>query len=148
MKLILISLMLLAMNCPGQDSNQASNRPREIPLDQEFELKIGQEANIKSERLKVKFVSVLEDSRCPKGVNCIQAGQGRVALQVTTPNKKSETVELSTDLPKQEREFGGYQVKLVSLNPYPKMDNPVKPAEYVLILNVSKNHSSGNAVEQ
>ncbi len=145
MKLTLISLILLIMSCPGLDSNQASNRAKEIPLAQEFELKVGQEAIIKGEQLKAKFISVLEDSRCPKGVTCIQAGQGRVALQLTPRNKKSETVELSTASSGQEIDSNGYQVKLVSLNPYPKMDSQVKTAEYVLNLTVSKNHSSGNS---
>lgn len=148
MKLTLISLVLLIMSCPGQDSNQASNRAKEVPLDQEFELKVGQEAIIKGEQLKVKFISVLEDSRCPKGVTCIQAGRGRVALQLTPQNKKYETVELSTASTGQETDFNGYQIKLVSLNPYPKMDSQVKPADYFLNLTVSKNHSSGNAVVQ
>lgn len=145
MKLTLISLVFLIMSCPGQDSNQASSHAKQVPLDQEFELKVGQEAIIKGEQLKVKFISVLEDSRCPKGVACIQAGQGRVALQLTPRNKKSESVELSTASTKQEIDFNGYQVKLVSLNPYPKMDSQVKPADYVLNLTVSKNHSLGNA---
>lgn len=144
MKLILISLMLLLMNCPGQDSNQASNSAREIPMDQEFELKIGQEARIKGERLKTKFISVLEDSRCPKGVQCIHAGQGRVAVQLTRGNKKAETVELSTASTGPEADFDGYQIKLVSLNPYPIMDRPLKPADYVLVLAVRKGQSSGN----
>lgn len=148
MKLTLISLVLLIMSCPGENSNQASNHAKEIPLDQEFELKVGQEAIIKGEQLKAKFISVLEDSRCPKGVTCIQAGRGRVALQLTPRNKKSETVELSTASTEQEINFNGYQVKLVSLNPYPKMDSQVKTSEYVLNLTVSKNHSSGNAVVQ
>lgn len=144
MKLILIPLMLLLMNCPGHDSNQASNRAAEIPMDREFELKIGQEATVKSERLKAKFISVLEDSRCPKGVQCIQAGRGRVAVQLKRGDKKAETVELSTDSTGQETDFDGYQVKLISLNPYPIMDQPLKPADYVLSLVVRKGHSSGN----
>lgn len=148
MKLTLISLILLLMSCPGQDSNQASNQARETPLGQEFELKVGAEALIKGEQLKAKFISVLEDSRCPKGVACIQAGQGRVALQLTHRNKKSETVELTTTSIGQEIDFNGYQVKLVSLDPYPKMDSQVKPAEYILSLTVSKNRSSGNSKVQ
>ena len=148
MKLTLISLVLLILSCPGQDSNQVSNHAKQVPPNQEFELKVGQEAIIKGEQLKAKFISVLEDSRCPKGETCIQAGKGRVALQLTPRNKKSETVELSTAPTEQEIDFNGYQVKLVSLNPYPKMDSQVKPAEYVLALTVSKNHSSGNSKVQ
>jgi hypothetical protein len=145
MKLTLISLLLLIMSCPGQDSNQASNHAKEIRLDQEFELKVGQEAVIKDEQLGAKFISVLEDSRCPKGEMCIQEGRGRVALQLTLRNKKSETVELSTTSTEQQIDFSGYQIKLISLNPYPKMGSKSKLAEYAVSLTVSKNHSSGNA---
>jgi hypothetical protein len=148
MKLTLLSLVLLIISCPGQVSNQASNQPKKVPPNQEFELKVGQEGIIQGEQLKVKFISVLEDSRCPKGETCIQAGKGRVSLQLTLPNKESKTVELSTAPTEQETDFDGYQVKLVSLNPYPKMGSTVKPAEYVLNLTISKNHSSGNAIVQ
>jgi hypothetical protein len=146
MKLALISWLLLVVSCPGQDSNQASNRVREAPLNQAFELKIGQEAVIKRERLKVKFVSVLEDSRCPKGEQCIQAGKARVALQLTR-NKKSETIELSTASAGQEVDYNGYGVRLLSLNPYPKMGGNIKPADYVLNLFIDKNPSGSPKVQ-
>jgi hypothetical protein len=145
MKLALFSIVLLIMSCPGQDSNQASNRAQQVSLDRVFELKVGQEAIIKAERLKAKFVSVLEDSRCPKGVQCIQAGKGRISLQLTSGNNKPQNVELSTDEAEQQLDFNGYQVKLISLNPYPKMERVLKPADYVLSLNISKGNSSGNS---
>ena len=86
MKLTLISLILLIMSCPGQDSNQASNHAKEVPLDREFGLKVGQEGIIKGEQFKAKFISVLEDSRCPEGVTCIQAGRGTSGAS-TNPTK-------------------------------------------------------------
>lgn len=148
MKLTLISLVLLIMSCPGQDSNQASNHAREVPLNQEFELRVGQEVVVKGERVKAKFVSVLEDSRCPKGETCIQEGRGRVALQLTERNEKSVTVELSTASTEQEADYNGYQVRLVSLNPYPKMGSSVKLTEYVVNLSISKNNSSSSSSMQ
>lgn len=134
MKLTLITLALLILNCPGQNSKQASNHAKEVPLNQEFTLKVGQQAAIKGEQVKVKFISVLEDSRCPKNVTCIWAGRGRVAVQLTKAHNKGETIELTTDSAASAKDFIGYQVKLVSLDPYPKMAGKLKPADYSLIL--------------
>jgi hypothetical protein len=142
MKLTLISLILLMMSCPCQDSSQSSNRAKEVRLDREFELKVDQQAVIKAEQLKVKFISVVEDSRCPEGVTCIWAGRGRVALQLTLGNKKPDTLELSTDPAGQEKHSNGYYIKLVSLNPYPKSDRPIKAADYILKLYISKKPSA------
>ena len=51
-----------------------------VPLKQEFDLKLGQSAVAGDERLKINFVSVVEDSRCPEGATCIWAGNAKIAL--------------------------------------------------------------------
>ena len=47
----------------------------EINLNQVFALKGGQEATINGEDLRLRFDEVLEDSRCPKSVECFWTGQ-------------------------------------------------------------------------
>src|SRR5262245_25820104 len=51
-----------------------SRKTKVTRLGQEFELKVNQEALIVGEGLAVSFDSVLEDSRCPEGVDCIWSG--------------------------------------------------------------------------
>jgi len=48
-------------------------------------LKSGTSAVISGTNWTIRFDSVVSDSRCPLGVYCIQAGEARLALQMTNP---------------------------------------------------------------
>lgn len=96
----------------------------------------------KGEGLEVRFVSVLEDSRCPKGEQCITAGNGRIQLQLKKSKKEPVTLELNTSSGTQAADYEGYEIKFVGLDPYPKMGGSIKPADYVVTILVNKNASS------
>jgi uncharacterized Zn finger protein len=122
---------------------QAKVRARKtVRLNQSFVLRVGQEVLVAEQQLSVKFVSVPEDSRCPKGVNCIWAGNVRVQLQVTKAKSKPVKVELSLnprDFPDGEAaDCGNYTIKLVKVDPYPVVDQPLKPGDYTATLSVTK----------
>jgi hypothetical protein len=63
-------------------------------LGKEFTLAIGQSATISSENLKIEFLDVTADSRCPKDVECVWAGEVSCSLQITQ-NGISEQVKLT-----------------------------------------------------
>jgi hypothetical protein len=52
-----------------------------VSLGQDFPLRVGQSASIKGEELQIKFLEVVADSRCPRGVTCIW--EGEVSCMVT-----------------------------------------------------------------
>src|SRR5262245_13119919 len=74
-----------------------SRKTEVIRLGQEFELKINDEALIEGEGLTVSFDSVLEDSRCPEGVDCIWHGNAKIRLKSGKQKQTPATVELNTD---------------------------------------------------
>ena len=68
----------------------------------------------------VRFVEVVEDSRCPEGVQCIQAGRAQIRVEVdgepvvlTVPHGRMSDPETPTV------ERGGIQVVVTGLDPYP-----------------------------
>jgi hypothetical protein len=101
-------------------------------------IKRGKEVKVEGEDLKIAFVSVTDDSRCPEGATCVWAGNGRIHL--TARNAKGECVEfdLNTTLQPVEYDFGKYRIKLASLSPYPSIKHHPKPDEYVATLVVTK----------
>ena len=122
---------------------QAKVRARKtVRLNQNFALRIGQEVLVADQKLSVKFVSVPEDSRCPKGVTCIWAGNVRVQLQVTKAKSKPVKIELSLnprDFPDGEAaDCGDYKIKLVRVDPYPVADQQLKPGDYTATLSISR----------
>lgn len=122
---------------------QAKVRARKtVRLNQDFVVRVGQEVSVADQKLIVKFVSVPEDSRCPKGVNCIWAGNVRVLLHVTKAKSKPVKVELNLnprDFPDGEAGgYGDYKIKLVKVDPYPVADQQIKAGDYTATLSISK----------
>ena len=110
-----------------------------VALGEEFSLKIGESAVISGEDLEIMFLEVLEDSRCPKNVECVWAGRARSLVEVKT-NDSTENVELTdpglTDPPNQ-LTYHEYQIMFYLL-PYPEDPDDIISGEYRLRLTISK----------
>ena len=76
----MVLLGLALMSCRANEPARA-DMP-EFTLNQAFTLAGGQEGLIPSEKLRLRFAEVLEDSRCPTQVDCFWAGQARIAISV------------------------------------------------------------------
>lgn len=112
-------------------------KAKRAALGQEFTLKVGQQVTIEETGLHISFTAVTEDSRCPKGVDCIWAGNGKIIIKVKGQGKPTE-LELNTGRGPKEQHFRGYDIKLVQLNPYPESKSPIKHGSYAVTLVVSK----------
>ena len=141
-RLFLTSCLLVAL-ASGAAATTSNARPRQkIMLDKNFVLRPGQEALLADQKLKITFVSVAEDSRCPKGVNCIWAGNARVVVRLTKASGKPVERHLNTN-PREEPgaesdDLGLYQIRLVSLDPYPVANKTIPRGSYAATLVVSK----------
>jgi hypothetical protein len=109
---------------------QQSRKAEVIRLGQEFELKINQEAAIEGEGLAVVFESVLEDSRCPEGVDCIWSGNAKIRIRSSKQKHAPASIELNTHIEPKSSSYLDYEIKLVALKPRPKADKPVQKNEY------------------
>lgn len=73
--------------------------------------------------LFIQYDSLITDSRCPLGANCIQQGSARVKLSVTHI-KELQDLTLSTDKKEGSSESAfGYTVQLIDVKPYPGSPN-------------------------
>jgi hypothetical protein len=87
----------------------------------------------------IGFVGVDEDSRCPSSVDCVQAGNGRVSLDLqSSPAQIPVIVRLHTNAGAGPRSvtWDGYKILLVSLDPYPESDAPIPPGDYSVALRI------------
>jgi hypothetical protein len=117
---------------------QQSRKAGVIRLGQEFELQINQEAMIEGEGLAVVFESVLEDSRCPEGVDCIWSGNAKIKVRLSKHKQTPATIELNTDVETKISSYLNYEIRLIALKPRPKADKAVRPDEYKATLIVTK----------
>ncbi|MFH1401962.1 MAG: hypothetical protein ABIG40_03315 [Parcubacteria group bacterium] len=108
-------------------------------LDEEFSLGFGQTAVIEREDLKIRFLDVLSDSRCPSDAQCIWAGEAIVSLSIQKDNQKNlSTYEFTSQVGSSDiQNIEGYFLKLVSVNPYPVSTKTIEKSDYTLTLFVS-----------
>ncbi len=83
---------------------------------QQIKVLINRQKAIPAAKLTIKFDSLLEESRCPAGANCIAAGQARISVKVSKQGGAAQTFELSTNSAGQTATFAGYQIKLIALD--------------------------------
>ena len=129
---ISVCILLLTLSCV------ASNETK-IYLGEEFSLKSGQIAVISGENLKIEFIEVTEDSRCPKGVTCVWEGRVSCLVEITYRESSHSLVLTepgSTNFPP-EQSFQEYKLAY-HIEPYPEAGIDIAKDEYLLHLKISK----------
>ena len=132
MRLAIISLILLLLNTCSH-----SNSPSSVKLNQPFEIKFQESVNLKTDKVKIRFVSVLQDSRCPKTVQCIVAGKANIELELKT-SQKTQSIQLTTDPASNEATYGQFKIKLIDVSPYPDSAEKIESTRYVATLEITK----------
>jgi hypothetical protein len=138
-RLFLVSIaLILFFVCSAFLFAQQPRKAEMIQLGKEFELKINQQAMLEDESLAVEFVSVLEDSRCPEGVDCIWSGNAKIKIKLDKKKQTPATTELNTDAGPKSSSYLNYEVKLVALKPRTRANEAIKPSEYKATLMITK----------
>ena len=83
----------------------------------QISIRTGETKSVNGSKLNVKFLGVVEDSRCPKGTTCIWAGNAKVSIRVWKKNQKPVELELNSTLDPRSVEVLGYKVTLAGLSP-------------------------------
>jgi hypothetical protein len=108
-------------------------------LGQEFSLVIGQTVAITDEDLKIKFIEVIEDSRCQTGVYCFWAGRVTCIVEFTIKNAdyKMALTEPGLTSDYTNEIYENYQLKF-RIEPYPQAGKTINKSDYRLLLMISK----------
>ncbi len=113
--------------CAGSDATlptpeggpSAALRARTVALGQSFEMRVAETVHVSGESLTVRFDAVPEDSRCPTGVQCVWAGNARVAVTLAKTGQPSASLSLNTNLEPRSGSYLDYTIELLGLAPYP-----------------------------
>ena len=111
-----------------------------VSLNEQFTIKAGRQVVIKGEKLSVRFSSVQNESRCPTGVQCVWEGNAAISIEVSKKRKKSTQAVLNTNTAIQPNElaYKKYRIKLLGLNPYPRIDEKTEAKDYEAVMIVTK----------
>jgi len=103
----------------------------------DISLFIGESVIIKDHGIKLKFVDVLDDSRCPSDVECVW--EGTVSLMINIKYSRQDLGDFilnSSNL--QKVSFMGYYVKFKELEPYPISTEIIPKTSYHAIFRVDE----------
>lgn len=129
---LISSLAVLATACSGEKAREI-----QADLNQEFRLPVGQTASINGESLKIKFETVVADSRCALGVECIWAGEAQCQTQVVFNQVEAPLILTVSGSSISQSVYDGYNL-VFNLEPYPQAGQTIDPAGYVLVLKVTR----------
>ena len=87
--------------------------------------------------LRVRFISIVEDSRCPTDTNCIWAGNAKIRMRVTKSGRAKD-IEMHTNGPNNTVAVNGYSLTLMKLTPEPRSNIRINPNGYVATIKISR----------
>lgn len=93
--------------------------------------------------ITIKPLSITEDSRCAKGVQCIQAGTVRVVVTSTPSSGPVEnTLKLGQIVP-----VSTFTVGLTSVDPYPEAGKKISESDYRFTFEVHQSANTGTDIK-
>ena len=128
------ALVLLGIGCGGT-SEPVAVLSRVLASPADIMLAIGDEVRVDS-LLRVGFLSVPGDSRCPTTVVCIWMGDGAAEISYGIGMGPSFPDTLHTALGRSQATFQGYRITLLELMPYPTIPGTIPPDEYAVRLRI------------
>ncbi len=126
--------LLLATACDEKSAAGPS-----VPLNQAFTLAPGETAAVDGTSLRVQFLRVTGDSRCPGDALCIQGGDALVHIRAQNGGSASEYALHTGDASLSAVSHAGFRIELSELQPYPFSSlPPIQPGNYRATLTVSR----------
>ncbi len=122
------------------------SEPSQPTLGKPFRLEFGQVAILESGGLRIQFLEITEDSRCPIDALCVWAGQVTVLLGISGGDQPPSLVEITLEGGKERQareQIGEYLIEFLALEPHPKSTEQIDMASYVATLAVSSAASGG-----
>ncbi len=130
------ALALLVLSCNSSPTHPDTASPLR---DATITLRVGGSSQVNPD-LRVSFVEVVEDSRCPASVACVWQGNGAIRLDITT-GQGAQSVTLNTaggaSFPR-EASVSGYTFTLVELDPQRQTPDPIPAQQYRASIRVTR----------
>ena len=133
--LALLGFPLLASSACGSPTPVHEDAPLGVP----FWLDVGGFAVFKDGPSIMRFVAVLEDSRCPADpdVRCVWAGNARLRFTIAFAVGDELPFELNLLAGDTTAVLGKLRLTLLALRPLARLEPPIEPREYLAQLVVT-----------
>jgi hypothetical protein len=122
----------------GATAGVATGAQLSVTMGQQFPLHVGQSASVAGVSSVITLRAVRNDSRCPSGTQCVQAGNAEVVLDVARGGGAPSSLTLNTTTPPSETALGNGILRLISLSPAPLAGTTIDQSAYVATLCVCR----------
>ncbi len=132
-KLFSLFLLISIFSCATEDPDFVEG------LD--YELKVDETLSFTNENLSIFLSPDIEDSRCPNGVQCVQAGFVKVNLTVKDRTGDYNFILASESNPEgylTSYETQDHIITLVDVLPYPSINARINPYERYAVLKITR----------
>lgn len=103
-----------------------------------FKLGVGQSASVEGEGVRLELVDIIQDSRCPQGVQCVRAGDVSLLVRLWRDGQALGEATLSTARKETAtKPLAGYTVTLLQVEPV-KTVQEIEKSRYSVTLNMTK----------
>ena len=113
-----------------------SSLPTINTLPATFTFKFGKDVHLVDPDVIIRFAEVIQDSRCPVDVQCVQAGSALLRFSLVEPDKDLFTVILETG--GQPYSIEGLTFRLISVDPQPHTGQFLDPAHYTATVEITQ----------
>ncbi|HET9706289.1 MAG TPA: hypothetical protein VFP85_19745 [Vicinamibacterales bacterium] len=121
----LLIAAVAAMACGGSPTQP------DAVMGQPFEVRAGTTAEL-PDGIRLRFDSVLSDSRCPIDAICVRAGEAVIAITLSKAGTVAAEFDVQTDPPdRRSAVYSGHSITLTALQPFPRSDRQFQPSDYV-----------------
>jgi hypothetical protein len=104
----------------------------------QVEIRGGQQKRVANGKVRITFISVTEDSRCPINAKCIWAGNAKVKIQVSVRGGETRTFVLNTNGGDRAGTADAYRVQLEDLSPGKQTSRPIRQRDYRVTVSITK----------
>ena len=138
---IVFGFLAITFGILGQESfaQSSGHVSKEANLDSEFLLQFNQSLELKSENMKITFLNVTSDSRCPSDVTCVWQGKADIDVNLQKDDQNiTVSLPIGGDSNQKKAVFNQYLIQLVDLSPYPVSTKNIQYDEYAAKINITK----------
>jgi len=111
---------------------------RVASADSTLALRVGEEVRAPDSVMRISFLGVSGDSRCPTDVQCVWAGDAAVEIGVAFGTGPTVPYMLHTTLFPRWVDQGGYRITLRGLRPAPVSTSQIPQSQYVAELTLER----------
>jgi hypothetical protein len=107
-------------------------RPRNVSIT------IHREKSVPRTGMRIRFLELVDDSRCPEDIDCIWAGNAKIKIEVRSGRNRRETFELNSMTEPKVVTYAGYEISLADLTPHPRSNIRINRNGYVATFSVRR----------